>query len=335
MSKYFKALENAERERATHGEPRPPAPAVTTSVEERPEPPETRAPAPPAGEPVKVVTVTPSSTVTVRPVPQVEARPAPPPYGAPLLAEPFGRRAPERAVDSLLFHGTGELDEHLISVLQPTSVAAEHYRAARLYLETLRRERGLGLIAISSARRGDGKTLTALNLAGTLAQATNTRVALVEVDMRRPAVAQALGMSNARGLSAYLLENRAEIDSLLERPPGIGFTVLLAGPPVAMPYELLKSPRLRELFARLRERFDHIIVDTPPALPFPDVGILRDLVDGFLMVVRAQRTPREMVQEALTALGPELALGVIFNDFNDEERLAATAAYGTINMRAR
>jgi capsular exopolysaccharide synthesis family protein len=211
-------------------------------------------------------------------------------------------------------------------VLQPTSVAAEQYRAIRLYLETLRRERDLGLVAITSARRGDGKTLSAINLAGTLAQATNTRVVLVEAELRRPAVARYLGLSNAKGLSTYLLGDVPDVESLLERPVGVGFTVLLAGPPVAMPYELLKSPRLRDLFAELRRRFDHVILDTPPVLPVPDVGILRDLVDGFLVVVRAQRTPRETVQEALGALGPEQALGVIFND---DERLTTMAAYGS------
>ncbi|MBI1735587.1 MAG: CpsD/CapB family tyrosine-protein kinase [Candidatus Rokubacteria bacterium] len=313
MSKFFEALENAEREREARGlgvvpDEAPPAPATETTT----------------------------TTVVAAPAPAPQRpRPLSPGYGAPIRSEPLAPRVADRTVDTQVVP-TGELDEHLVSILQPTSIAAEQYRAARLYIETLRRERGISVIAVSSARPGDGKTVTALNLAGTLAQGTDSRVALIEIDMRRPTVAQNLGISNARGLSTYLLGESIDVDSLLERRPGLGFTVLLAGPPVTMPYELLKSPRLRDLFATLRTRFDHVIVDTPPMLPFPDVGILRDLVDGFLIVVRAQRTPREPVQEALAALGPNLTLGVIFNDFIDEARLAATAGYyGSSRARSR
>ena len=69
----------------------------------------------------------------------------------------------------------------------------------------------------------------------------------------------------------------------------------------------------------MRERFDYVVVDTPPVLPFPDVGILRDLVDGFLLVVRANRTPREMVRDSLATIGQPRVLGVVFND---DERTA-------------
>jgi capsular exopolysaccharide synthesis family protein len=311
VSKFFQALENAEREREARG--------LGVAPDD----------APAAAEPGA-----PAAVAAPAPVPSPPRRRAvSPAYGAPLRREPRAR-VPGRAAedDGAAF---GELDAHLVSVLQPTSIAAEQYRAARLYVETLHRERGITVIAVSSARPGDGKTVTSLNLAGTLAQGTDSRVALIEIDMRRPTVAQSLGMSNARGLSTYLLGEQGNVDSLLERRAGIGFTVLLAGPPVSMPYELLKSPRLRELFATLRTRFDHVIVDTPPMLPFPDVGILRDFVDGFLLVVRAQRTPREPVQEALRALGPELTLGVIFNDFIDEARLAATTGYYGLTRTGR
>jgi Mrp family chromosome partitioning ATPase len=92
-----------------------------------------------------------------------------------------------------------------------------------------------------------------------------------------------------------------------------------------MPYELLTSPRFSALFAELRESFDFVVVDTPPVLPFPDVGILRDLVDGFVVVIRANRTPREQVRESLDAIGTQRVLGVIFND-DDRSGAAATSA---------
>jgi len=81
-----------------------------------------------------------------------------------------------------------------------------------------------------------------------------------------------------------------------------------------MPYELLKSPRMAALLAALRDRFDYVVLDTPPALPYPDVGIVRNLIDGFVVVVRANRTPREMLRDCMNMIGRDRGLGLIFND---------------------
>jgi capsular exopolysaccharide synthesis family protein len=213
----------------------------------------------------------------------------------------------------------GGLDDHLVSLLEPTSAAAEQYRAVRLHVENLHRERDLRIVAISSPSRGDGKTLSAINLAGALAQAPDARVVLVEMDMRNPGVAEYLGLAGRRGLSSYLLDATMNADTVVERPAGIGFSLIVAGPVSSMPYELLKSPRLTSLLRELRERYDYVVIDTPPVMPYPDTGILRELVDGFVLVVRANRTPREMVREAIGTLGERRVLGVVFND---DERIA-------------
>ncbi len=298
MSKFFKALENAEREREAGVAPTTPvvAPAGTA-----PTPAEAPAPGPP-----------------------LEPRPPdvrPTAYGAPLVPETTTTR--HRRLFSGLLEAPddepGQPDDHLVSLLAPTSPAAEQYRSVRLHIETLRRERGLRVVAISSPARGDGKTLSAINLAGALAQAPDARVALVEVDVRHPGVARALGLPAGRGLSSYLLDPDLAVDAALQQPPVGGFAVLPAGRPSSMPYELLKSPRLAALLGALRERFDYTIVDAPPVLPFPDATLLRDLVDGFVLVVRANRTLREMVRDSLNALGPHRVVGLIFND---DERTA-------------
>jgi Mrp family chromosome partitioning ATPase len=133
-------------------------------------------------------------------------------------------------------------------------------------------------------------------------------------------MARALGLSGGPGLSSYLLDPEVDVEQAIEHPRGLGFAVVLAGAASSMPYELLTSPRLSALFAALRQRFDFVVVDTPPALPFPDVGILRNLVDGMLVVVRANRTPREQVRETIDGIGSQRVLGVIFND---DDRTAA------------
>jgi protein-tyrosine kinase len=306
VSKFFRALEHAERERAqergtaVEAPPRaapPPVapPAATPTVEAEPRPIVT--PPAPVAEPV-------------RPVARSAA------YGAPLSRHLD--KAHTGAFASLLdvepAVDPGSVDDHLVSVLEPTSVAAEQYRSVRLAIENFRRERGTQLVAVSSPGRGDGKTMTAINVAGALAQAPDARVALVELDLRHPSMAEALGLRGARGLSTYLLDHSLRVEQAIERPAGLGFAVVVAGSASSMPYELLTSPRLSALFVGLRERFDYVVVDTPPALPFPDVGIVRALVDGFVVVVRANRTPREQVRACLDTIGTQRVLGVIFND---------------------
>jgi len=339
VSKFFKALEKVEHERETAATPETPAPSAATAVV--PEPagcPVAEAPiAPPAPPPVRTVTPPRAEPVAApappapRIVPRVEptaapVAPAPSPfarkpeprptvYGAPVAREAGDtRHGFAWQIEAPTDAEAGQIDDHLVSLLEPTSFAAEQYRAVRLAIETMRHERGTRVVGVSSPGRGDGKTMTALNLAGALAQAPDARVVLVEADLRHPAAARYLGLSAPRGLSSYLLDHAMGLDTLLQRPPGIAFAVIPAGAASSMPYELLKSPRLGALLTELRQRFDYVLVDTPPALPFPDVGIVRDLVDGFVVVVRANRTPKEMLQDTMSVLGRQRTLGLVFND---------------------
>ena len=347
MSKFFKALEKVEHEREAAAAPAPPpvpaAPTATAVIAEPAVCPVTgavaEAPAPAAPPVQRVTPARAEPRMEPRPappvaMPRVEPAPVAPPRVGPTVS-PFARRPESRpmvygapvardAGDTR--HGfawqieaaedteAGEIDDHLVSLLEPTSFAAEQYRAVRLAIETLRHERGTRVVGVSSPGRGEGKTMTALNLAGALAQAPDARVVLVEADLRHPAAARYLGLSAPRGLSSYLLDHTMSLDSVLQRPPSVAFAVVPAGAASSMPYELLKSPRLAALLTELRQRFDFVLVDTPSALPFPDVGILRDLVDGFVVVVRANRTPKEMLQDTMSVLGRQRTLGLVFND---------------------
>ncbi|HEX9821553.1 MAG TPA: CpsD/CapB family tyrosine-protein kinase [Methylomirabilota bacterium] len=309
MSKFFKALEKVEQEREGTAPPAPP-PAATpaaTAVATAPEPPFVAAPPAPAP-------VTPPAPVRVEPPPFATTPARPVMYGAPVARETTGGRGFAWQMEPVTDTEAGEIDDHLVSLLEPTSFAAEQYRAVRLAIETLHRERGTRVVAVSSPGRGEGRTMTAVNLAGALAQAPDARVVLVEADLRHPSVARYLGLASGRGLSGYLLDTTTTLDAVLQRPTSIAFSVLPAGAASSMPYELLKSPRLAALIAELRQRFDYVLLDTPSVLPFPDVGILRELVDGFVVVVRANRTPREQLQDTMSVLGRQRALGLVFND---------------------
>lgn len=296
MSKFFKALEKVEQEREGAAPPAPP-------------------PAPVRVEPSPFAT-TPARRVV---------------YGAPVARETAGGHGFAWQMDPATDTEVGEIDDHLVSLLEPTSFAAEQYRAVRLALETLHRERGTRVVAVSSPGRGEGRTITAINLAGALAQAPDARVVLVEADLRHPSVARYLGLASGRGLSGYLLDGTTTLDAVLQRPTSIAFSVLPAGAASSMPYELLKSPRLAALIAELRQRCDYVLLDAPSALPFPDVGILRELVDGFVVVVRANRTPREQLHDTMSVLGRQRALGLVFND--DERTGVPAFADGEVGWR--
>jgi Mrp family chromosome partitioning ATPase len=105
-------------------------------------------------------------------------------------------------------------------------------------------------------------------------------------------------------------------------------SILPAGQATPTPYELLNSPRLAELLDAARRRFDYIVLDTPPVVPFPDCRVLGKLVDGFFLVVAAHRTPRGLLEEALNVMEPSKVLGIVFNEAERPLSSYYDAAYG-------
>jgi hypothetical protein len=198
----------------------------------------------------------------------------------------------------------GEIDDHLVSLLEPTSFAAEQYRAVRLAIETLHHERGTRVVGVSSPGRGEGRTMTALNLAGALARPPTPAWRWSRPICGIRSIAGYLGLPAGAGCRATCVDSPMNVDDVrASARPRSPSRSCPAGTASSMPYELLKAPRLAALISELRRRYDYVLVDTPSALPFPDVGILRDLVDGFIVVVRANRTPREQLQDTMAVLG--------------------------------
>jgi capsular exopolysaccharide synthesis family protein len=282
MSTFFKALERAEHERSLRD-------VMPSSV---------------------VVT---SAPATVEPTP-VPVQPTPAPIAPPSshFAHPPAT-TPERAVDLDGHHIS--LEEHLVSLVEPTSFAAEQYRSLRHIIEQLHRSTKLSVIAVSSPAEGDGKTTTAINLAGALAQARDVRVLLVDADLRAASMAEHLGVDEQAtpGLVDAVLNPNFTLDTVVLRHPHLNLSVLMAGRRPASPYEVLISPRVAILLAAARQRYDYVIVDTPPLVPVPDGRVIRNLVDGFLLVVAAHRTPRKLLQEALNLMEPANVVGMLFN----------------------
>lgn len=203
-------------------------------------------------------------------------------------------------------------DEHLVSLQDPTSFGAEQYRGLRQVLERMHAAKRM--IAVTSPADGDGKTTTAINLAGTLASAPGARVLIVDLDLRDPSVGDQLRLGEqSPGLVDAILDPGLTLGDVVRLHSQFSLWVLPAGRSLTLPYELLKSPRLEELLAQAREQFTHVIVDTPPLIPVPDSRLIVDRVDGVLVVVAAHRTPRKLVRESLDLIDRARLLGIVFN----------------------
>jgi capsular exopolysaccharide synthesis family protein len=224
---------------------------------------------------------------------------------------------------------TGGIAEQLVSLLAPTSAAADQYRSLRHRVEGLRTGSGTHVIAVTSPSPGDGKTVTTLNLAGALAQAKDARVLVVDADLRKPSVASYLALEGLRspGLSDALRDPRYQLHQIVRHLKGFNLWVVPAGPPELSPYELLCSSRLDALLREARRDFDCVLVDTPPSVVLPDCRLIERWVDGFLMVVAAHKTPRRLVAEALGQLDAAKVLGVVFNA-DDEPTSSYYGYYG-------
>jgi len=284
MSRFFKALERAEQERALR---------VVAST-------------PPASP----SETSPTVPVTVPPRPS----PAAPKTTPPRAQETFFR-PPRGAATAGREERIIGVEEHLVSLLAPTSFEAEQYRALRHKIEQLHKSTDLATIAVSSPDAGDGKTTTTLNLAGALAQAPDARILLVDADLRGANLAMYLGVDEhaAPGLVDAILNPNFTLGTVVQKHPHLNLAVIAAGRPPSAPYEVLKSPRLGELLAEAREKYDYVIVDTPPLVSVPDSQIIARLVDGFVIVVGAHRTPRKLLEEALNLLEPSKIVGLVFN----------------------
>jgi capsular exopolysaccharide synthesis family protein len=206
-------------------------------------------------------------------------------------------------------------DSRLVTLTSPTSFAAEQYQGLRLTVERLGRARNAQVIAVTSPGAGEGKTVTAINLAGALARGTEARVLLIDADLRRPAIAKNLGIGEEadKGLSELVVNPELSIDAVVHIVQPFNLAVIRAGNPTKSIHQILRSPRIEQIIQEARRQYDFVVIDTPPLLPVFDSALLSRLVDGLLVVVAANQTPRKLLGEALNLLDSSKVLGIVFN----------------------
>lgn len=209
--------------------------------------------------------------------------------------------------------GRNEVDRRVVSLTAPASGAAEQYRTLYYRLERMREVRPMKVVAISSALPGEGKTVTAVNLALTAARANlDRRILLVDADLRRSQIAMVLGFKSKPGLSE-LLQGECQIQDAVRRFRTTRLTALPAGATPEEPSQLLAGRRMKDLLRAVRENFDEVYVDLPPSLPFADAAILGPQTDGVLMVIRAGLTSSREVSLALEHLAGAAVVGCVLN----------------------
>ena len=211
----------------------------------------------------------------------------------------------ESSVDGLPFPlvGETEIDERVVALFDPRSPAAEQYRILRTNLLSLTPGKPVKMVLVSSSLHSEGKTVSSVNLAITMANdVTRRRVLLIDADLRAGTVHQLLAMNPKVGLSDVLAKGIPWQEALV--PTALpNLTIMSSGqdhPP--HPAELLSSPRMREILTQVRSSFDFCIVDAPPIVPLTDPSVLGGLTDGALLVVRAGKTQRTIVQQAASLL---------------------------------
>lgn len=208
----------------------------------------------------------------------------------------------------------------------PLSVRAEEYRQLRTSLQFVDVAHRPHSFVVTSSRGGEGKSVTALNLAHAMAR-SGVRVCLVDADLRRPSIAGYLNLEGAAGLTSVLI-GRARLDDVLQPVGPDGLRVLTSGrtPPNAS--ELLGSAAMADVIAELEERFELVIFDCAPLLPVTDAAVLSRASDGVLLVVGAGIVTRDQLAETVHKLETvgSRTLGVVVNRARRKRR--SSHAYG-------
>lgn len=202
----------------------------------------------------------------------------------------------------------------LVVVHEPLSPVAEAFRALRTAVLFSTPAAPPKMLLVTSAGAGEGKTVSSLNLAATLAEA-GSRVLLIDVDLRKPSCHRGLGIANERGLSSFLA-GQAELASVTYELEAPRLSFIPAGPTPPNPAELVGSSRMRGMLEELRDAYDFIILDSPPVLPVTDAVVLARDVDGVVQVVKGHDTPRELIRRARDQLAQANAhlLGAVINN---------------------
>lgn len=188
-----------------------------------------------------------------------------------------------------------KIDPRIVAFYDQISPVSEQYRALRTNLQALSAKTQLKTLAITSSTHSEGKSITAINLAITLAHdLDNKRILLVDADMRRSSIGRYLGIKVEAGLADVISRDIKPEEAMVT--VGINnLTILPAGKPPHNPAEILASAKMKKLLADLSRQYDYVVLDTPPVVAVTDAGIIGAMTDGMLIVVMANKTQKGVI----------------------------------------
>jgi capsular exopolysaccharide synthesis family protein len=224
------------------------------------------------------------------------------------LTHPFPD--PEEKKGGVILVNRFRSNPRVVMLAAPNSAAAEEYRKVVVGSSATKPVRGT--LAVLSPLEGEGKTLTSVNLALALAERHPRKVLLVDFDLRRPSIEGFLADRSRPGL-AELLRGSERLSDVLQNCPREHLSVLSAGRRPETAVRLLDSGRIAVLLATMVERFDVVVADCPPLLPFAESRSVAAAVNWAVLVARAEVTPRSALQEALELISPDRLIGVLLN----------------------
>ncbi len=233
-------------------------------------------------------------------------------------------RYPSQAADSF-FEKLGTLTIHpdpegrLVCLPGNESPAVEAFHLLGVRLRHLRKQRQLKRILITSTKPQEGKSVSAANLACTLARRAKQRTLLLEGDIRRPTQAQIFGIRPPQGLCNWL-KGGVDLSECIFKLEGLDLHILPAGPEVVLAPDTLQNGNLGALLNQLDALFDVIIIDSPPMLPLADTSLWKGLADGVLLIARQGVTEKRKLARGLEAIEPGKLIGALLNSSSMEEQ---------------
>jgi len=213
-----------------------------------------------------------------------------------------------------VMYDENQIDENLVTLLNPQSFEAEQFKILRTNLLFPSSGKSPRTIMVTSAMPDEGKSLISANLAVSIAQSIQEYVLLIDCDIRRPRIHTQFGFGDVPGLSEHL-SNGISLSSLLLNTIVNKLSILPGGTPPHNPSELMSSQQMSRLLQEVKYRYSDrfIVIDSPPPKLTAETSALSRQVDAVLLVIEYGRTSREMVLDLINIIGKEKIIGVVFN----------------------
>jgi len=230
-----------------------------------------------------------------------------------------GKPKPVYSETAVISLDPDHLEKYRLMSLLEEPGAVDCYNQLRTQVLERTRGKGHNAIMVTSPGDGDGKTLTAIGLAASIAREAKQSVLLVDTDLRHPKIHRYLGFFSEMGLSDYL-QHDATVPELLINPGVPNMVILPAGKPISGSTDMLGSPKMESLVKEMKHRYPerYVIFDCPPLLTVSDALVFSSYVDGVLLVVQAGGTSKREIRKAMELLSEKNVIGLVMNGLKDK-----------------